>query len=544
MITALRERRVGTDARADAVTAGRRWWLDPGIVAPIGAAIAYLAVAAVRVPGLLPSFYWYSDFPETLRLGVAVFHGGNGQGLPVPSQSGLGPLWLIGLLNQLTGSDAAGMTVGALLVAVAAGFIVWTAHRVVGSHGAVAAAVLCVAAPPVVAWEALNPVAHETTLLLTAVCAWQLVALARPPRGRMVGSSIAVGVLAGICLVSDPMVIAAAMIPWAICAVVIALRQPERRIALAVTAGTAVLSSVLIAVVASAAGVVLRSNAGLSPSFNGITSGLRTTALTLGQMFTGVWYSASFPEVVAIVAFALFAALLYMATREVTRRSPGAVAGRDLYVWFWMLSCAGLVAGLCLTGLGIQYDPINQTGHYVDGLWFAIAALLPLGLLQRAALRRVVAVSVTALVVIAAVGVARTPSYPFEDPDYVDGPQLTATLAQLGVQHGYGGYWESYAIGWHTDQRITALPLEQCRSASGVKGLCHYEFSAPAWFTAQPGPVFVVALTDSCYNNDLCINVANLAAFPKPETVRTVGLLQVYVYAHDVFAGLPMATRP
>jgi hypothetical protein len=544
VITALREWRVGTDARADAVTAGRRWWLDPGIVAPIGAALAYLAVVAVRLPGLLSSFYWYSDFPETLRLGVAVFHGGYGQGLPVPSQSGLGPLWLIGLLNQLTGGDAAGMAVGGLLVAVAAGFIVWTAHRVIGSRGAVAAAVLCVAAPPVVGWEALNPVAHETALLMTAVCAWQLVTFARATRGRMLGSSIAVGVLAGICLISDPMVLTAAVVPWVICAVVIVLRRPDRRMAVAVTTGAAVISSALIAVLASAGGVVLRSNAGLSPSLNGITSGLRTTALTLGQMITGVWYGASFPDVIAIAALALFAALLYMVAREVTRRSPGVVAGRDLYVWFWILSCAGLIAGLCLTGLGIQYDPINQGGHYVDGLWFAIAALLPLGLLRRDALRRTIAVTITALVVIAAIGVARMPSYPFEDPDYVDGPQLTATLAQLGLQHGYGGYWESYGIGWHTDQHITALPLQQCRSASGVKSLCHYEFSAPAWFQPQPGPVFVVALTASCYNNDLCINVANLAAFPKPEAVRTVGLLQVYVYASDVFADLPIATRP
>lgn len=153
MITALRERRVGNGAHVDAVTAGRRWWLDPGIVAPIGATLAYLAVLIARLPGLIPSFYWYSDFPETLRLGAAVFHGGYGQGVPVPSQSGLGPLWLMGLLNQITGTDVAGMAVGGALVAAASGFIVWTAHRVVGTRGAVAAAALCIAAPPVVGWK-------------------------------------------------------------------------------------------------------------------------------------------------------------------------------------------------------------------------------------------------------------------------------------------------------------------------------------------------------------------------------------------------------
>ena len=126
----------------------------------------------------------------------------------------------------------------------------------------------------------------------------------------------------------------------------------------------------------------------------------------------------------------------------------------------------------------------------------------------------------------------------------MDGPQLTAMLEQLGLTHGYGGYWESYAIGWHTDQRISALPLERCTYATGVRGLCRDEYAAPAWYRAQPGPIFVVAITASCYNNDLCINTANLAALPKPETVRTVGLLQVYVYSRDVLADLPMATRP
>lgn len=34
----------------------------------------------------------------------------------------------------------------------------------------------------------------------------------------------------------------------------------------------------------------------------------------------------------------------------------------------------------------------------------------------------------------------------------------------------------------------------------------------------------------------------NLLALPPPETIRRVGLLQVYVYARDVFARLPIAT--
>ena len=543
MITALRERRVGAGASDEPLPA-RPWWLDPGIIAPGAAAAVYVLAVVVRLPSIFSAFYWYSDFPEALRLGDAVFHGGWGQGLPVPSQSGLGPLWLVGLLHQVTGNDVAGMALGTIMVLVATAFMVSSARRVLGSASAVAVGALCIAAPPVVGWEVLSPVAHESTLLLTAVAAWQLVALSRAARGRALISALAVGALAGVCLVSDPLAIPTAAIPWLIGSVIIARRQPACRTPMLVTASSATVSAVLASLIATAGGIVERSNAELVPSIHGITAGLNTTAVTLGQMLSGVWYSEAFPDAVAILAFLLFAAVLYMATREVTRRDQVAVQGRATYVWFWVLSTGGLIAAFCLSGLGIQYDPVAYQGHYVDGLWFVVAALLPIGLLRPGTVRVVATVSVIALILSAAAGAIRTPSYPFEDPDYVDGPQLTATLQELGLTHGYGGYWESYAIGWHTGQRIEALPLQRCTHSTGVRGLCRYEFAAPAWYRAQPGPIFVVAITASCYNNDLCINTANLAALPKPETVRTVGLLQVYVYSRDVLADLPMATRP
>jgi hypothetical protein len=544
VITALRERRVGTDASGDSVTSRQRWWLAPLAMAPLGAAIIYLAVVAIRLPGTLSTFYWYSDFPEALRLGDATFHGGYGHGLAVPTQSGIGPLWFVGMLNQVTGSEVAGMGVGVLIVAVATGFMVWTARRALSTAGASVVGALCIAAPPVVAWEFLTPDAHESTLLMTAVFAWQIVALAQR-RGRgVIAKSVAVGLLASVCVVSDPLVLAAAVGPWLVCALLIARRHRDARRPLIITGGTAVAFSALLAMLANASGIVERGGGGFTPSLQGIAAGLRTTGTTLGQVFTGAWYTDMLPAAIVAAATGVFAVLLYFANRETVRRSATPRDGRDMYVWFWMLSSAGLIAALCVSGYGIQYDPVNYTGHYVDGLWFAIAALLPVGMLQGGMMRRVLAVGATALVIAAAVGVARMPSRLLEEPDYADGPQLTATLQQLGVTRGYGGYWESYAIGWHTDQRITALPLQRCAGASGIKGLCRYEFAAPAWYRSQPGPVFLIVLRDSCFNNDACISVSDLAALPPPESVHNVGLLQVVIYAHDVFGDLPMATRP
>jgi hypothetical protein len=541
VITALRGWRVGDSTSGEAV-APRRWWLDLGIVAPIVAALAYVAAVAIRLPGTLSSFYWYSDFPEALRLGDAVFHGGYGQGLTVPSQSGLGPLWVIGLLHQLTGSDAAGMAIGVLMLLATTGFMLATARRLLGTASAVAVAVLCIAAPPVVAWELLTPIAHASTLLMTAVCAWQLVRLSQSGPGRALVSSLAVGVLAGVCIASDSLVLPAAVFPWAVCALMIAHRHPQRRESLVITASAAIVSAAMVMTISTANGIVERGSAAVSLSIDGIGAGLRTTASTLGQMFVGGWYSDALPAAVAIAGVVLFAAVLYMATRRLAPRASNSPAGQETYVLFWVLSGAGLIVGLCVSGLGVQHSPVSYQGHYVDGLWFALAALLPIGLIRAGALRRIVVVGITGLALVGAVGVARMPAYPFEGPDYVDAAQLTKVLDGLGVTHGYGGYWESYAVGWHTDQRITALPLQQCAVASAVAGLCGYEFAAPAWYHPQPGAVFVIVLGASCIHDNLCIDAGNLASLPPPEAIRTVGFLQVYVYARDVFADLPMAT--
>jgi hypothetical protein len=529
--------RVRTEAGT--APARRRWWSDPRIVVPTIAGAVFVAVVALRLPGLLSSFYWYSDFPNALQLGSAVFHGGWGQGLMIRSQSGLGSLWVVGLLDQVTGNLVAGMAFGGLTLLAAAGLMMRTAQRVVGSRRALAVAVLCIAAPPVVAWEALSPLAHITTLLLTAAAAWQLVHLSRPTRGRALWSSVVVGVIAGVCVASDTLALAAAVIPWLLCAFVLVRRRPERRLPVATTVCAAVLAGLGVTALAGASGIVATGLDVNAPSLQGIFAGLRVTASTLGQMLSGGWYNDVLPGAMAIAALVLFLGLLYFAVRGVTRRSATPVAGRSIYVSFWVLSSGGLIASLCLTGLGIQASPVNYQGHYLDGLWFAIAALLPVVLWSGRSWRNPCVAAVAVLTLISAAGVARVTAFPFQGPDYTDATQLLATLQHLGVTHGYGGYWESYAIGWHTDQQISALPLQSCTDASGAPALCRYEYAPPALYQAQPGPVFVIVVRGSCDGDDLCIDTANLDGLPKPELVRTVGLLQVDVFAHDAFADLP-----
>jgi len=540
VITAQSGKGLVTTVGGETVTPAPRWWRDPQLLVPIGAGVAYVLVLLIRLPGILSSFYWYGDFPAALRLGDAIFHAGWGHGVQLRDQAGLAPLWIVGLLHQISGSEVAGMSLGPAMMVASIWLMVVTARRVMQTSNAVLVGVLCVAAPPVVAWETLSPLAHGCTLLLTALCAWQLVTLSQRAVAYAAVASLAVGAVAGACVVSDTLSFAAAVVPWLLCACVLAVRRPERRGVLALTAGATCVSAVGIALVAHANGIIANGISAPGVSTRGIGAGLGVAASTLGQMISGAWYRDSLPGVLTIAAFVLFTALIHVVVRMALGRNGGASAPRYMYVWFWVLSSAGLIAALCATGLGIQTSPVNYQGHYLNGLWFAVAALLPIAVgLGR---RRAIAVGLVAcLALVSAAGIARLTADPFEGPDYVDGPQLTATLAELGVSHGYGGYWESYSVAWHTDQHVSVLPLQSCTDASGSTGLCRYEYAAPASFDMRPGPTFVIVLRGSCRNDDLCIDVSNLAVLPAPESVRTVGLLQVDVYATDVFAGLPVA---
>jgi hypothetical protein len=119
---------------------------------------------------------------------------------------------------------------------------------------------------------------------MTAAFAWQLVALSRGLRGAGIAASIVVGALAAVCIVSDPLVLAAAVVPWMICVTPLALRHRARRPAVLLTVCVAVAVASLIVVWAAANHIVERGNTGFAFSMQGITDGLRTTVATLAGL--------------------------------------------------------------------------------------------------------------------------------------------------------------------------------------------------------------------------------------------------------------------
>jgi hypothetical protein len=123
----------------------------------------------------------------------------------------------------------------------------------------------------------------------------------------------------GVCVASDSLTIPAAVASWIVGAIVLARRNPSRRRPLVLTACSAVAAVALVEFLSRSSGIAERGNIGLAPPTIGVTSGLHTTATTLGQMISGAWYSDAIPTVLVVLGFVSFVALIYMATRVLRR---------------------------------------------------------------------------------------------------------------------------------------------------------------------------------------------------------------------------------
>lgn len=511
------------------------WSLDPLLLVPV-ALLAWLVVAGLRAPQLLDTAYWYGDFPEAFKLGQAIFDGTYGH-MTLPVQTGIGPLWLAGAAGALPLHRALWTATGALMAAIAIGFMVRGAAAVTGWRGALVTGALAIAVPPVVGWEFLSPIAHVSTLLVNALLAWQVVTWGRGPSRLMQHAAIAllIGVLVGVGTASDPLLLLTGVLPWAAAVALIAARRPRVLEVATLTAVVGALAWVGIRHAMSTAGIDTTGGLVYVVTSSSIVAGLRTSTETAGQMITGVWYGTALPVAVRVASAGVVALAVGGAVAGLTSGGMRRDLARGAYATFWLTSAAALLGGFVLSGLGVQAGPINLQGHYLDSGWFAVAGLAPLWLRVGRPARHAVAFAAAAVIALAARGVAVMPAQLFPGPDYNDLPRLQAVVERLGLHHGYGGYWESYGIDWHTDDAIQVRPLQSCAGPRGAS-LCPYAFTPATWYSGMRGPSFVVLRSPAlCGPQPIpCIDpTAVHNVLPAPRERIAVGDLTLLVYDQD-----------
>ncbi len=521
-----------------------------GRIAWVAAAVAF-AITLARLPALLAAVFRFSDAPELsyISQGLATGHGPQ----LLPTQTSIGVIWFDELLQWVPFRTAIEYWTGPVLALVMGALIVRTAHLVLGRRGALWTCAMLLVLPPVVLWPLLFPDNHITTYVAAALLGWHVVLDLRD-RGSL-SRSVGVGVVVGVCIVTDPQLVAFGLAPYVATIAVLRRRVTARQArSLLFTVSAALVAIGLSYAAMHAQGIrtvaILPGSGGASGVVRGIGLALQTLGWTIG----GGWYGdAISAEAVGLcIAGALAVAVLVAAglrERQADKPSPAPpdtpLAGYALY---WGLALACLLGAFVLLGYGAGGAPAQ--GHYLVGCYFAAAALLP-ALAARVGLRsltrtgsRAGAAALIASVVFTLFAVNTSVSIAtFDASQYYDRLQVPAsgdplpTLLQHGLSRGYAGYWEAYDLDWRSGGALSVWPLlggtNAC--AGGAASLCPYAFAPKGEYTPTAGRTFII----TPWTGETCGRSAPSAAiFGPPEAVYTRGPYTISVYGYDVSSRL------
>src|ERR1700680_820583 len=517
-----------------------------GRIARVAAVIAF-AIAVARVPTLLAAVFRYSDAPELsfISQGLATGHGPQ----LLPTQTSIGVIWFDELLQWAPFRSGVEYWTGPVLALVMGALIVRTAHLVLGHRGALWTCAMLLVLPPVVPWLPLFHANHITTYVAAALLGWHVVLDLRDRRSRW--RSVGVGFVVGVCVVTDPPLLAFGLVPYIATIAVLRRRVTARQArSLLYTVSAAVVAIGLSYAVMHAQGIstvaILPGSGGASGLMHGFGLALQMLAWTIGGGWYGdatsalaVWFCiAGTFSVAALVAVGLRG-------RPNARPSPAQpdtpLAGYALY---WGLALVCLLGAFVFLGYGGGGAPTQ--GHYLVGCYFAAAALLPalamrirLGSLAKSGPRAgAAALIATGVFTLFAVNTTVSTAT-FDASQYYDRLQVPAsgdplpTLLQHGLSRGYAGYWEAYDLSWRSGGAVSVWPLlggaKAC--AGGAASLCPYTFAPKGEYLPTAGRTFIV----TPWTSEACgRSTPSTAIFGPPEAVYNRGPYTISVYGYDV----------
>jgi hypothetical protein len=513
------------------------------------AALVAFAVTLARLPTLLAAVFRFSDAPELtfISQGLATGHGPQ----LLPTQTSIGVIWFDELLQWAPFRMGIEYWTGPALALLMGAIMVRTAYLVLGRRGALWTCGMLLVLPPVVLWPLLFPDNHITTFVGAALLAWHLT-LEMRDRGS-VPRSVMVGIIAGICMVTDPQLAAFGLVPYVATFAVL-----RRRVT--ATQWQGMLITVIAALVAVGLSYAAMHFQGIRtvaivPGGGGVSGIVRGFGLAM-QMLTwtvgGGWYGDAISTVAVglCVAAGLGGVALIVARLRQPSAAPPPAAPTDrllpVYGLYWGLALVCLLGAFIFLGYGAGGAPTQ--GHYLVGCYFAATALVPAfavrfgpgplrGRGSHAGVAALIAAGAfTLFAVNTTVSIAT-----FDASQYYDKLQVPAsedplpTLLKNGLSRGYAGYWESYDLTWRSGGALSVWPLlggaQAC--SGGAASLCPYTFAPRGEYSPTKGRTFII----TPWTGESCGRSApSVAIFGPPEAVITRGLYTISVYGYDVAA--------
>jgi hypothetical protein len=448
-----------------------------------------------------------------------------------------------------------------LLALMSAGLLAWGVRQLAGRWAATITGVIALcASPATLSWLfSLND--HSPDWFCNALLASLLMLIGRPGTRRsgrpLIAVAIAVGIVVGVNLASDPLVAIGGVLPFLLAALLAwGLRSPRLHARALLLVGG---SLAVMAIVDEMTRLLMKhENVVASAAQNNSTlAGAEQIAVNFkfwwqsivalgGGSFFG--QSAGFTSVLELACALLSIAAVVViapriAWREVSdafaRGSRGAAASADKHdsatsddlrvAWcaFWGLSLVFLSLAFMVSSIPVELDD----DRYLVGLVYAAAALLPLSA-NGSAMRQAAIVAGTSVFAFSGV-VGLVEGHAIENPvqwpaGYLDG-QVAKIAHREHLTIGYAGYWDAATITWGTDYAVDVFPLQPC----GAQYCAFYEHDISSWYTARPG-IRTFLLADSVAP----LATGYIPSLGKPVAIHQIGQLTMYVFPYDIASRL------
>jgi len=510
--------------------------------APLVGAAAYALVLAVRIKGLVHDTAT-SDSVGPMAIAQALPGAHRGSTVVMGNAAHYTTLWFDMLTRHLPAYRLVWQAAPYLLSLLGVVLLARTVRRLAGPRPAVVALAIALCAPPLVLAPLLVQAFHETTVVNGVVLAWLLATLASARyvvTPRLLLLTAAVAVVTGLDLASDPLLLVAGVIPFAVAASLPVLRRRDehRAVELAAMAGGAT----VVAVAVGAATELLMRHAGFH--VQGLPLGIaglgrmRDNATLLGHLVLdmgngrlslhGLGILGPVSVVCGVLAVLGALAPPAMLLRAVLRAASPRDDATTLWLAFWGATAVCIAVAFVVTTVAADRNSMR----YLVPTFFAVAATVPfvavprLPRLQAGVAAAVAVTSLSGAVVLAHADVAAD----FDvQPQHADG--LVAALEAHGLHHGYAGYWQANLLTWDSDGAVVSRAVQQgaaCHAAQ--RGwFCPYPiFTVSDWFTPQAGPSFLIREIGGAFVPD------PPPPRPRPVSVFNYDRFEVYVYDHDI----------
>lgn len=518
---------------------------------PFAIASAYVVVFIARFPHNLSEITWDADYSAYFVM-FETFARTGPAGHTVISSSGQWVTLWFGMLTAKLPLHRELWSIAPTLALVATALVVgWSVAQISIRRVAILSVLICVVASPPALSFFMAMGAHNTAYISTALAGAYLIHLTRD-HGRLVTLAVppVAGIMIGVCLASDLLLAATAVIPLALTAILAGLARDRRsRIvalsALASVAVAIVVSKITTATMHSLGFLTLPAPEKLAPSaelperarllfkgletlFNGALGATTPDSLhsTVGIVSDFVMSAA----LVALLASGIYALVTFIRSSFVktSALAPMQLA-RTLHVIYWVTSAATACGAFWLaaeTGGGTDLH-----SSYYATVIFSVAAVVPLLLSSGSVARWLI---LTGAAIFFASGLIRL-NGTFLDfgGNYAStAPAIERTAKAAHVTYGYAGYSEAPSLTWHTSGAVTVRPLMECQNPAGV-GLCpFYMASVPSWYVPRQRRTFLLVNSEEAWVSRLPSGLG------KPLAVHRFGPVGMYIYPYDIASRL------